>query len=325
MSAVRWEHVDTVVHVEEGRTLLFGDLPDHSVALDGYVQGPFIDATRRRFSFDHHGNCLGLGTRASCEQVMHALRLGLDPKGLGIFLNHLDADGIVSAWLLLCPEKASRRMVRTWVCRLGEWDVLGPGLAGSESGERFARFVEAPLEGWSPGSGAIQSLRILKDCLNQVDRWFDKPMERRLGSPVTSEPAKVRIRDGGLWVLQGEFTDAARKAYRGGAAVVLVVETLQQGGWRYGIASRSDLTGFPMTDLLRMLAQEELELQPDLDPSCNWGGGSSVGGSPRKADGSSSWMEPARVVDRIRMFLREPDVPGDHGPVRGAALRNRPT
>ena len=63
-----------------GTTVKFKDLPDNSIALDGYVQGPAIDAGRRRFSFDHHSECIRMVTAATCEQVWTALKAGERPK-----------------------------------------------------------------------------------------------------------------------------------------------------------------------------------------------------------------------------------------------------
>jgi len=290
------------IRIVPGSTIAFADLPDRSIALDGYVLGPAIDASRRRFSFDHHGNCVRLATGATCEQVRDALALGLDVRGMTFFLNHLDADGIVAAWLLLHPESIGNRAVRTWVSRLGRWDALGPALPGSSGGERFARHVISPLESMEEGSWLWDPDGTLAACLERVTQWFESPESRRESRVGSGRAVRVLSREGGLWVLEGNFGDASRRAYRMGAQAVLVVEGLRQGGWQYGIGIRSDLVDLPLPRVLETLAVEELRVQPGLDPSQNWGGGSSVGGSPRQSDGSSSLLDPARVLGIVRAF-----------------------
>jgi hypothetical protein len=65
------------IRIVPGSTIAFADLPDRSIALDGYVLGPAIDASRRRVSLAHHGNCGRLATGAPGEQVRGAQGRGL--------------------------------------------------------------------------------------------------------------------------------------------------------------------------------------------------------------------------------------------------------
>lgn len=61
------------IRFEYGRVWQFEELPDNSIALDGAVAGPQVDAARRRFSFDHHAGCVRLVTQSTCEQVLTAI------------------------------------------------------------------------------------------------------------------------------------------------------------------------------------------------------------------------------------------------------------
>src|SRR5581483_736444 len=96
-------HVTLVL--ELGHEWTFDDLPPGSIALDGAVQGPRVDAAARRFSFDHHAGCVRLLTSATCRQVFDALLMGLDPAGMRVHVNDLDGDTVLSLWLL---EQAPR-------------------------------------------------------------------------------------------------------------------------------------------------------------------------------------------------------------------------
>src|SRR5581483_10327579 len=90
--------------IERGRVIPFEALPDHSLALDGYVLGPAIDAERERYSFDHHGECVRHATRSTAEQVHDALALGLEPSTFTVYLNDVDLDTALPVWLLRHPE-----------------------------------------------------------------------------------------------------------------------------------------------------------------------------------------------------------------------------
>src|SRR3989344_7762673 len=76
--------------IERGKTEQFKNLPDNSIALDGYVQGPVFDVENNKFSFDHHDKVNRQITRASCQQVSDALLLGFDPKKSSIYINDVD-------------------------------------------------------------------------------------------------------------------------------------------------------------------------------------------------------------------------------------------
>lgn len=96
---------------EKGKVVDFSDLPDNSVALDGYCQGPTLDPERRRFSFDHHAGCIRLVTKATCEQVREAVILGLPVDSeTTICVNDIDADTVVSVWLQSCTIQDEPQM-----------------------------------------------------------------------------------------------------------------------------------------------------------------------------------------------------------------------
>jgi hypothetical protein len=60
--------------------------------------------------------------------------------------------------------------------------------------------------------------------------------------------------------------------------------------WAYTIAKQSDLvTGFDIPCLLGLLDRVE----------AGWGGGSSIGGAPRRSNGSRSYLDPDRVYELI--------------------------
>ena len=83
-----------------GQVVDFGALAPNTIALDGAVQGPQIDAASRRFSFDHHAGCTRLVTLATCQQVALALELGLVvDEATEVVINDLDADTVVGVFI----------------------------------------------------------------------------------------------------------------------------------------------------------------------------------------------------------------------------------
>ena len=91
-----------------------------------------------------------------------------------------------------------------------------------------------------------------------------------------------------------------RDLYRDGITRAVTCRPLEDGSWQYTIARKSDLVaGFPVGptstpgSILHALAEREP----------GWGGGSSIGGSPRNEDGSSSRLSPDEVFALIEALL----------------------
>jgi hypothetical protein len=134
---------------DRGRVWELAELPLRSIALDGAVRGPMIDAEGSRYSFDHHGGCVRHATLSCCEQVYEAIRVGLVPAGFKIYVNDVDADAALGAWLLLNPEALCQddegrleEMVRV----VGRLDSLGPAVGHPPA---LMRVLEGP-PGYSP-------------------------------------------------------------------------------------------------------------------------------------------------------------------------------
>ena len=78
--------------IERGKTVELETLPEYSIAVDGFVQGPEIDTYNHRYSFDHHSGCLRYCTTASCTQAWTAVLLGLEPAKYTVYVNDVDID-----------------------------------------------------------------------------------------------------------------------------------------------------------------------------------------------------------------------------------------
>lgn len=143
-----------------GHVWAFDDLPPNTIALDGAVTGPAVDAERRRFSFDHHAGCIRLVTSATCQQVLDALLLGLDPSDCAVLINDVDGDTVLAVWLLqhhaLCRDAQALVRLRRLVAGVGATDAHGPAYppADPELVEHCYQYVLEPVRDRRPKSCA---------------------------------------------------------------------------------------------------------------------------------------------------------------------------
>ncbi|MFA5813048.1 MAG: hypothetical protein WC862_00850 [Patescibacteria group bacterium] len=294
-----------------GQVVDFANLPANSIALDGAVQGPQIDAVNRKFSFDHHAACTRLVTLATCQQVATAIRLGLVvDEDTQVYINDLDADTSLSVWLLANPERVNEEKVKELVERVGLTDAHGPIFAPHDIHRELAPAY---------GSKEPQTVAMLETFLVKVTQYangewqapparLERPSKGYAWSPKTCWQA-VETKIG--------FDDVYNQGFLAG---VLFTDA-PNGTLMYTVAKRSDLvplavgpgaTKRPPTSLddyrkdtiLGQLALKEIEVNPEQSHAANWGGASSVGGSPRNPDGSQSKLIPEQVLEICRRFAK---------------------
>ena len=298
---------------EKGNVIPFEKLPPNSIALDGYVQGPQVDPKNRRFSFDHHAGCLRLVTKATCEQVMESILLGL-PTGpdMTIYINDIDADTVLSTWLLLHPEWARVDAVQTLVRMVGLVDAHGPVFHTHPMHPQLT-----PPAPWLKDSPP-QSMEMLQGMLDKMDGWFN-----RTYSPPVDLTSAEDITHGWGWSPQKSWVEVKTISgmdgfYHQGAVLGFLYNQLPDGTWMYTVAKKSDLVAAdlgpgskvrPVTDIsqfedtiLGELGRAEQLKNPSQSLAHTWGGGTSVGGSPRNADGGSSRLTPDEVLSVFKQF-----------------------
>ncbi|MGV3523979.1 MAG: hypothetical protein ACO1RX_07130 [Candidatus Sericytochromatia bacterium] len=289
--------------IKRGKIVPFEDLPESSVALDGYVQGPVIDVVRQRYSFDHHAGCLRLVTKATCAQVLDSLFLGLDPRNMTVFLNDIDADTVLAVWLLKHPQCMTHPRVRDLVEDVSNVDAHGPSyfsfVRDPDLCQRFFKgAMEPEARARREGRYATADLyQLLNECLQRTD----KLVFRNKRFPVTKERRHIQYEithRGTGWVMSHSPERVFGSLYRDGHSRVVSYHAVEVGrldgscerSFAYTIAKQSDLvSGF---DIPRILARLD-RIEP------GWGGGSSIGGAPRRANGSRSFLTPEQVFAEI--------------------------
>lgn len=302
------------IDFEYGRVLRFEDLPPGGIALDGAVQGPQVDAVLRRFSFDHHAGCLRLVTLSTCEQVLLALKLGLVvDEETTVFINDIDADTAMAVWLLKHGEEAAMGelgRMEELVRRIGVTDSHGP------------IFPPHPIHskiGYSPWDKTPQSLEGLGRFLAVIDEYHADP------SAFKGPPPRDEVSEGFGWTPQkGWERVKTSSGFAGVYAEGFLAGVLasgpnvnQRGTTTYTVAKRSDLvplavgpshrdrsspSSFRTDTILGRLGLRERAKNPDQPASTSWGGASSIGGSPRNSDGSSSCLTLEEVLEECRLI-----------------------
>jgi hypothetical protein len=304
------------VVVEYGRTWDLAELPEYSVALDGAVQGPSVSPAERRLSFDHHANCIRMVTSA-CQQVLDAICVGWDPSGWKVFVNDVDGDTALAVALARNPHWADDHAVHDLVHAVGRIDAHGPAyrlpLRLSALVDRFHRTAMAPVaEVRRAGAyGTAHHVALLDECVARIEARVAGTMPPE-DTPPEHRSYAVSHRGEG-WVMVTSDAPVFDLVYRDGHDAAVAYQQLPDGSYAYTVAQRSDLVDFDVPAVLAALC----ELEP------GWGGGSSIGGAPRNADGSRSRLtlqEVAEVVSRVvagrrtRGPARPPD---DHRPLGG--------
>lgn len=297
--------------LKPGHEWTFDELPPRTIALDGAVQGPRIDALRERYSFDHHAGCVRLLTSATCRQVFDAMLLGLDPDGMRALVNDLDGDTVLSLWLLgHAPRWRDRdavRRVRPLVECVATIDAHGPAYPVDDPAlaRTFYDVMLGPVAS-ERAAGYPSGVRAVLDAaLAQLDRWWDDRLVARERGGAA--PVRADLSDQGTWVLAtlppggDQVSAVAVWLYERGHDRMIIGGRSGQGGWRYLLARRSDLvSGFPLDLFYAALNAAELQVRGHaLGQGQTWGGGSSVGGGPRL----DSALNPAAVRSVIAAVL----------------------
>lgn len=287
--------------VERGKTEQFENLPQNSIALDGYVQGPLFDLENNRFSFDHHDKVNRQITRASCQQVMDALLLGFEPKESGIYINDVDGDTVLSVWLLRHPEMAKDPKVRMLVESVGGIDAHGPAYQplDSELAEKFFKAVMKPESDTRRNKtyAQVDLNTLLEQCLKNLDSLMAGTLEYKKEEDKRSFEI---AREGTGWSMVESNDFVFDMLYQEGHTRAVAMQKQPDGSIAYTVAKKSELVAnFPVGPASKegTILYELNKIEP------GWGGGSTIGGAPRNPDGSRSRLSPEQVFETIENIV----------------------
>lgn len=277
--------------------------PAGSIALDGYVRGSSqFDPRGPWLNFDHHADVDRLSSRATCSQVLLAIRQGLLERKsllgrwkLQVFVNDCDEDVCLSWYLLTHPhicgrnEGALDRLVQAvdlldttaGACLHPPEENLLRQIAWIFEPYRFARL------GGSLDSAPAAGHRSIIDA---VGRRIAAHLDGSGGTSLL-DLRYERIFAGKGWAMVAEIGAQARLGMvRNGIRAYVSVRERPDGRWSYSLGRTSPFVPFDVPRIVAELNEVEYPGQG------NWGGGNLIAGSPRK---KGSQLSPTQVTDIV--------------------------
>ena len=282
--------------IQRGKTVKLDDLPRRSIAIDGFASdGPRLDPDNERFSFDHHNNCSRFATNSSCAQAYLAINLGLDPSNYKIFANDVDTDVCVSIFVLKEFERVKELpLLKKLVDAVNIGDCFGGSIPINGMG-KILNYISAP-EIDSKKTGDFEHLsssgllNILEATMHRIDEYVNGDINSSQLDAVKHGEFKI-IKEFPTWVLvESADTHIYAHLYSCGFDRIVRYNKQKDGSLSITLAKKSDfITGFPIIKMI----EEFNKIEP------NWGGGSSIAGSPRNLDGSRSKLPLEKITEIV--------------------------
>lgn len=278
-----------------------------SIALDGYVNvGPRFQPEGPRANFNHHEEVDRLATRATCAQILIAIRQGLflsfrgaDNRRADVYVNDCDEDVCIS-WFLLTHAELVEKMRNPALSRMVNVEDKLDATAGA-----YPYPCDMPV--LSELAWVFEPYRRFR-LSGEIDRkdmdayvGIVREVEDRIGAHIRGRGRKVdldtrfdRIREGRGWTMIRDVGAQARMgAHAEGIRAYVAVRERPDGRWTYTVARMSIFVPFDIPAIIDALNREEGDV-PD-----RWGGGSTIGGSPRVMGSRLSPDDVVRIIGGI--------------------------
>ena len=280
------------------------DLPNFSIALDGYVKGPVIDLQNHKFSFDHHYGVIRHITSATCVQVADALLLGFNPNNYTVYVNDVDGNTVLSVFLLLNGLNEKNVELRWLVEGIGKVDAHGPGYIltyyQSKTVDYFYDCVLEPLNKIKKERkyGTCDLKELLDACLENLGSWVNNEFEITETDKKEEKSYEIYFtRNTGYscenFIMASSNDYCVNLLYKEGYTKFVIFQQQKDESFAYTIRKKSEFVNFNVKEILSELNEIENGL----------GGGSTIGGAPRNKDGSRSKLLPDQVLDIVKKYL----------------------
>jgi len=268
-----------------------GEAPSYSIAIDGYVTGgPKFDPNGPWANFNHHEEVDRLSTRATCAQVLMAIRQGLfrrfrnnDGVQMKVYANDCDED-VCTTWFLLKNHHISESTMNPALNRLVHLEDMFDTTAGAYPFPAdlpalkalawvFEPYRRARLTGVLDQRDSSTFLGIVTDVENRIMRYVIGE-----GDEIALDTRYERLGGGSQWALIREIGGQAKTgAFADGIYAYVSVRDRPDGRFTYTIGRMSPFIMFDVPKLINILNQHE----GTVDNLDRWGGGDTIGGSPR--------------------------------------------
>lgn len=281
--------------------------PIYSVALDGFVDAaPCFDEYKILVNFNHHNFVDRLATRATCSQVLMAIRQGMfvkfrDANGpqANVFVNDCDED-VCTSWFLLNNHHMVVGTMNPMINRLVTMEDALDATAGAYPfpadlpALKELAWVYEPYRQFRM-SGALDKKdpTAYKCIITDVENRIMQHVTGR-GKSILYLDMTYEVMGGGPgWSMVKEIGPYARTAmFSDGIKAYVSVRERSDGRYTYTIGK---LSPFIPLDLIKIT--EVMNHEDDITGSDKWGGGNNIMGSPR-ARGSS--LKPQKVEELIK-------------------------
>jgi len=290
--------------------------PSFSIALDGYVYGgsQFTRMAKGPYAnFNHHEEVDRLATRATCGQVLMAIRQGLfttfrDGTGIkaSIYVNDCDED-VCTSWFLLKNSFMVEQSMNPLLNRLVELEDKLDSTAGAypfpqdlpvlqELAWVFQPYRAFRLNGGLDRKKDGEYLEIIRDVEHRIMAHITGR-----GNAIPLDTRYERIGGGNGWVMVKEIGPHAKTGmFSDGIRAYVSVRERPDGRYTYTVGRMSPFVNFDVPAILAALNLEEA--QPSGSSQDLWGGGNTIGGSPRVG---GSRLTPEEVMRVVKNTLEE--------------------
>lgn len=290
--------------------------PPFSIALDGFVTtGPKFNEKGPHVNFNHHEDVDRLATRSTCAQVLMAIRQGLFDRFNGevvhIWENDCDEDVCLSDFILHNAHLAQNTM-NPLLNRLVLMEDILDTTAGAypfptnlpilkEMAWIFEPYRSFRLQGGLDKKDARAFESIVVDAGNRIMNYI-----LGKGEMIKLDTRYERIGGGKGWAMIKEIGAQARTGlFSDGIHAYVAVRERSDGKWAYVVGRMSIFVPFDVPKIISRANQMEFNISEDKmdllwehtkDP---WGGGNTIGGSPRLEGSSIPPSELEKLINEI--------------------------
>lgn len=277
----------------------------YAIALDGYVYGePQFDASLPSANFNHHEEVDRLATRATCAQVLIAVRQGLletfRKDGMvhaDIYVNDCDQDVCLS-WFIIKNSWMCENVVNPQLNRLVHIEDMMDTCAGAypfsidmpileEVAWVFEPYTRFRLNGGLDKKNDADYVSVINDVENRIMKHVTGN-----GKRVALDTRHEIIGGNGKWVMVKEIgADARTRLLSDGVRAFVSVRERPDGRWTYSVGRMSPFIPFNIKKILDALNNAE------NNPKDKWGGAVTIGGSPRVLGSALSPKQVEEIVN----------------------------
>ena len=279
------------------------------MAIDGFVnEGPWFDPTLRCKNFNHHEGVSRLDTRATCGQVLLSLRQGFFRRfrtSAGpmahVWANDCDED-VCMSWFLLKNHALTQQALNPALNRLVHMvDMLDTTAGAFPFPEdlpalRGLAWVMEPYRNFRMRGGLnVRDSNHFRSIVTDVENRIHMHLAGT-GRELDLDTRYVTTHIGTGWHMVNEIGPQARVGmFAEGIRSFVTCTPREDGRWNYVVGRMSDYIDFPVVDILAAMDQEE-----GLTGAANhWGGGDTIGGSPRVGGSGLPPKDVIRIVERV--------------------------